>query len=697
MSALPAVLAADPWVPPRQRAVLSLAPIEREAIRWEAGEREKYLSPRADDPAPHEREARRHQEREAFLRGGIIPMGTGRLLEPDDLQALARAGVSSQFAEHYDLLRPSLARRGEAALPAMLELYPAWPYAVMHMVLGLADSTRVARFLAAQGDLEPWAQRHPETAGLALLPAALGPDGDARKAALKALKAMRKAGHHDALRGAAAQYGPAAVEELEALFAPPPLPPKAPKLPPFVQPDELPALALADGTPVPPEAKLRLLQLASLLPQECARAAIDSAAPALDRARLSDLADALLRAWLAADAPTKEKWVLYAAALFGDDRAVRALVQKVEEWHEARLSARARLALKSIAALGSDVALMHLSFLTRKKSSLKKHAQAELDAYRDEQGLSEDALADRLVPDLGLDASGTMVFDYGPRGFRAGFDQDLLPFVVDQAGGRAASLPRPGKSDDAEKAAEARELWDALKKEAKGLAAEQLRRLERAMVARREWDRAQLDRYFLKHPLMQHVARRLIWGVVDPARRVATTGFRVAEDGTFAGEEDGPFALPEEARVVVWHPLDMPAETRQRFTQLLTDYVVIQPFPQLARELFTATDEEKRASQTGRWKGARARGERFFTLKHRGWRFMDYDMSKPVAAEADPKAGIEATLDTEPGLDFLASKPDDQTLGTVSLRDASGKERTFGELAPIAVSELFRDVELLLR
>jgi hypothetical protein len=273
------------------------------------------------------------------------------------------------------------------------------------------------------------------------------------------------------------------------------------------------------------------------------------------------------------------------------------------------------------------------------EEQLKKHAQAELDAYRDEQGLSEDALADRLVPDLGprreRDDGLRLRSARLPRRLRPG------PAAVRRGPGRRPGglAAATGKSDDAEKAAEARELWDALKKEAKGLAAEQLRRLERAMVARREWDRAQLDRYFLKHPLMQHVARRLIWGVVDPARRVATTGFRVAEDGTFAGEEDGPFALPEEARVVVWHPLDMPAETRQRFTQLLTDYVVIQPFPQLARELFTATDEEKRASQTGRWKGARARGERFFTLKHRGWRFMDYDMSKPVAAEADPKGG----------------------------------------------------------
>ncbi|MGC4122775.1 MAG: DUF4132 domain-containing protein [Myxococcales bacterium] len=697
MTALPSVLAAGPWVPARPRAVLSLTPIERETIHWQPGEKEKLLSPHVDDPSPGELEARRQQERETFLRGGIIPMGTGRHLEVDDLAALAKAGLRLDFVLHYGLLLPPLARHGEAALPAMLELYATWPFAVRRDVLFRTDSTRIARFLMEKGEDETWGQYFPETSGLVLLPAALGPDGDVRKKALKSLKALRKNGYAAQLRAAAEQYGSAAVEEYEALFAPPPLPPKAPKLPAFVQPDQLPALALRDGALVPADAALRLLQLASLLPLECARAAIDSATPALDPQKLSDLADAVLRAWLAVEAPTKEKWVLYATALFGDERAVRALANHVVEWHEAKLSARAKLALKAIAANGSDVALMHLSFLTRKKSSLGKAAKAELEAYREEQELTEDALADRLVPDLGLDANGTMVFDYGARSFRAGFDQDLLPFVVDQGGGRAASLPRPSKTDDAEKAVKARELWDALKKETKGLAAEQLRRLERAMVARREWDRAQFDRYFLKHPLMQHVARRLIWGVVDRARGQATTGFRVAEDGTFAGEDDSPFTLPADARVVVWHALDMPEQTKARFSQLLSDYVVIQPFPQLSRELFTPTDEEQRASKTARWKGAKARGERFFTLKHRGWRFMDYDMSKPVIASAEPKAAIEAMLTSEPGLYFLASKPEDQTLGELTLRDAAGKERTFGELTPISASELFRDVELLLR
>ena len=49
-------------------------------------------------------------------------------------------------------------------------------------------------------------------------------------------------------------------------------------------------------------------------------------------------------------------------------------------------------------------------------------------------GLTAEQLADRLVPDFGLDADGSMVLDYGPRRFVVGFDEQLKPYVADEAG-----------------------------------------------------------------------------------------------------------------------------------------------------------------------------------------------------------------------------------------------------------------------
>jgi hypothetical protein len=710
---LPSVLASDPWVPARKRAALSLVPIERAIIAWAPNEKQTAAAPHVYALGEFERELKRAEERDAFLRGGIIPISVGRFLELEDLPLLARGHVSGRFVSHHDLLRPALARRGEAAIPTLLSLMAAWPHEITD-VLHRVDATSVARFFfdartTMKSAYERWSRAHAETTALALLPAALGPDGDARKDALAALRALRKAGCEGGIRSAAALYGDGAREEIDALFAPPRLPAKPPKLPAFVDADTLSPIALVrdahaangDATTLPRDAMMRLLQLATLLPQECARAALDSALPALDRAGLADLADALLARWLAVEAPPKEKWIIFAAALFGDDRAVRALVGRAVEWSEAKLSARAKLAIEAIVAIGSDVALMHVSFLARKKGGPRAAANAALEKFREDEDLSEDELADRTVPALGLDTRGTMLFDYGARSFRAGFDEELRPFVVDANGVRTASLPRASKADDEAKVASAQALWQSLKDETKALSAEQIRRLERAMITRRAWDRAAFERYFIAHPLMQHLAQRLVWRVFDAigsfdSPRAPALTFRIAEDRTFSNDEDAPCVLAEDARIGVVHPLELTEVQRARWSTILSDYQIIQPFAQIGRELFAPTEEEATGSKTARFVGKRALGARFFSLKHRGWRFLDYDMSKSVGEEAGQ---VEAMLHTEPGLFFLASKPEDQTLGELTLRGrgTNASAPTFGSLSAIAASELFRDVDALLR
>jgi hypothetical protein len=82
--------------------------------------------------------------------------------------------------------------------------------------------------------------------------------------------------------------------------------------------------------------------------------------------------------------------------------------------------------------------------------------------------------ADRLVPDLGLDADGGLWLDYGPRRFRVGFDEHLKPFVTDQAGTRRKDPPAPNAKGDAELAA-ARKQFTALKKETRAASADQIR------------------------------------------------------------------------------------------------------------------------------------------------------------------------------------------------------------------------------
>ena len=65
------------------------------------------------------------------------------------------------------------------------------------------------------------------------------------------------------------------------------------------------------------------------------------------------------------------------------------------------------------------------------------------------KGLTTEQLADRTVPDLGLDATGRIEFDYGATQ-GAVLDEQLNPIVVEADGTRRKSPPRPTSEDDAD-------------------------------------------------------------------------------------------------------------------------------------------------------------------------------------------------------------------------------------------------------
>jgi hypothetical protein len=333
------------------------------------------------------------------------------------------------------------------------------------------------------------------------------------------------------------------------------------------------------------------------------------------------------------------------------------------------------------------------------KGALRTNAAATLEAIATSRNLSQEELGDRLVPSLGLDPSGSTWLDFGPRRFRVSFDEALVPELFDVGGERIARLPRATKDDDEAKAARATATFKGFQSDAKKIAPDQVRRLERAMCNERTWSAADFRRFFVEHPLMVHLARRLVWIEDGGAERsrlrtgeleetAAAVAFRIIEDRTFAGEDDRERTLPDDARVRIAHPLAI-ASSLAAWSTTFTDYLIVQPFPQLGRETFALTPEERDGHVITRFEGRAVPGKNFFALKMRGWGFYDSAIGRAL------RGGYIATLDSDPGLGFLASKPDDQTLGELTLRRESGSPAKFGDLAFIDASELVRDVELL--
>ncbi|HEY1960472.1 MAG TPA: DUF4132 domain-containing protein [Polyangiaceae bacterium] len=706
MPDLPDVLARPPWPPARRRNVLALAvPAREPRLVWESGQEHAWAHPGGG--ADRKLELREREEILTKLETkDIVRIDAATNLEKSDLLR-AMQTCEPRFLEHYGIVRAALAKFGLEVLDVIFEVAKRAPSCALEAFLRV-DSVEVAARIEDEEMLARWAGAHAETAALAFLPSALGSESAERKRAMRFLARLRREGHETAIRAAAASYGGAASAEIDALFAPEPLPSRAPSLPSFVDLASLPMPKIrADA--IGDEARERLVQLLSLLPLGAARDAIATVRAVCEPESLAALGGTLADRWALAGAETKHKWAILAAGALGDDMVARKLADWTTLWANEGSHARSRLALDALSliatastihavppsadpALGfravppsadpATVALMHIDRIARTmKGALRANANATLELIAKERNLTHDELGDRLVPTLGLDPSGSTWLDFGTRRFRVSFDEALLPELFDESGERLARLPRPTKSDDAERASRAVATFKGLQSDAKKIAPDQVRRLERAMCTQRAWSAADFRGFFLEHPLMLHLARRLVWLGESGAT------FRVTEDGGFAGEDDREVPLGEE-RVRIAHPIALGARAAT-WSALLDDYRIVQPFPQLAREVFALDEKTAARSSLDRFEGRAVAGERFYSLRHRGWGFHDYAIGKPI------RGGFLAMLETEPGLDFLASRPPDQTLCELSLRRGSGGPATFGELDPIDASELLRDVELL--
>ncbi|MEU4645598.1 DUF4132 domain-containing protein [Micromonospora sp. NPDC023814] len=345
-------------------------------------------------------------------------------------------------------------------------------------------------------------------------------------------------------------------------------------------------------------------------------------------------------------------------------------------------------------AIGSEMALIHLHAISRnvKFEALKYGADSRVRAVAAELGLTSDQLADRLVPDFGLDDQNTLTLDYGPRRFVVSFDEQLKPLVMDEDGRRRKELPKPGANDDEALATAAYQRFAGLKKDLRSVATDQIRRLEEAMVIRRRWTGAEFRRLLVGHPLMQHLVRRLVWVTVS-ADGAAGTAFRVTDDGSMADVDDKAFAVGDDDVVGVAHPLDLEADL-SAWMALLTDYEILQPFPQLHRPVWRPTAEQAAQQGLPEFVDVDVPVDRLLKLERRGW----WRRSVPM------DAGIQTTMECDlpgPGGMYFPLDPgitvsDVYDQPAQFFRDArlTGADN-FAALDPVIVSELLCDLHYL--
>lgn len=164
--------------------------------------------------------------------------------------------------------------------------------------------------------------------------------------------------------------------------------------------------------------------------------------------------------------PAKDNWAFLALSLFGDETTARDLTTQILAWPQEGKSARAVSGLNILTLMNNDMALIQLHHISQraKSRSLRDNAAEFLQVVAENRGLSQEELADRLVPTLGLDDPQALSFDFGPRQFTVRFDENLNPVIFDQQNVRQKSVPRLRADDDQLKAPEALARLKGLKK-----------------------------------------------------------------------------------------------------------------------------------------------------------------------------------------------------------------------------------------
>ncbi|MEN3540302.1 DUF4132 domain-containing protein [Microbispora sp. ZYX-F-249] len=702
--ALPEVLVSPPWTRRRTArrpvVVAGLVCTDEPAVVWRPGERDTWRPARPGD------EAWNRPWRESW-EAVAARIADGRGAVWHDEIALFVAGPDELAAPLIGRWRPAdlygasewmprvVARFELAALPAVLDSARRGPASVAPALLPFTGpeiavlmAGWLARLKSVRATALAWLARHPEAAARALIPPALGKPGVARRQAEQALAVLAAGGARDAVAQAAAGYGPAAEAAVADLLAADPLdalPAKMPVLPEWAEAAILTPIHLrGDAGALPPESVRHLMTMLAISRPGEPYAGLALVKEACDARSLADFVWSLFQRWQTAGYPSKESWVMDALGLLGDDETVRRLTPLIRAWPGEGGHARAVAGLDLLAGIGSEVALMHLHGIAEKVkfSGLKNRARQKMDEVAADLGLTPQELADRLVPDFGLSAEGSLTLDYGRRRFVVGFDEQLKPYVADAAGKRLKNLPKPGANDDPDLAPAAYQRFAGLKKDVRAVAADNIHRLEQAMMNRRRWSGADFRRLLVGHPLLWHIVRRLVWGLYDPSGRLVGA-LRVAEDRSFADVEDDTLTLPDDAVVGVAHPLEL-GEDLAAWAEVFADYEILQPFPQLGRETY-GPDETLLAEIHS----AKIPTVKIIGLERRGWRRgYPQDAGLQFWIERDVPGGQIITIGISPGiaighLDFA----DEQTLEGIALDG----------LDPVTVSEILRDLREITR
>jgi hypothetical protein len=681
---LPELLVRPPWTverpKPKPLVVRGLEPSGAASVLWAEGERERYLENAAEfDPGIADWEQR--LERLSVHRSDRIVA---------EVLAYAPFDIAEQHLESWNggleqfgddrsagYLQAVLARFGASVADQVVAFLAAKSKlgALLGPIRTAGAAEAAANWFAKRPSAKEfgaaWLDRHGAAAAELLVPNALGSKKSLREPAEAALRHLADILGRDAVLNAAKAYGEAAHAGIEALLESgrDKLPDRVPEPGDWFDTTRLPQVLLRDrrfGLPEPAMRHAAVVMAIAVDTAEDPRLA--ELGETCEQDSLRECSWAMFEQWLASGAPYADRWALAALAHFGDDETVARLTPLIKEWPGQNQHRRAVAGLKVLGGIGSEAALRAMQHISQraKFKAIKAEAARQIQVIAQGLGLTGEQLADRLLPDFGLGADGSLVLDYGPRKFTVVFDEQLRPYVTDEDGKPRKTLPKPGAKDDPELAGPAYQRFTTLKKELRTVSVDQVRRLEAAMINARTWTRQEFEEHLHGHPLMRYLTRRMIWLAQTAESRLT---FRIAEDHTYTDAEDDTVALPHDAVIRLAHPIDMTAAEQGAWARLLADYEILQPFPQLARPVMAFTETELETGRLRRFEDAVVPAGAILGLTKHGWvRGQPQDNGTEFGFHFPLPAGGYVVVELDPGLQVgMGADIEDQRFASVFL------------------------------
>ncbi|MEZ0299477.1 MAG: DUF4132 domain-containing protein [Candidatus Methylacidiphilales bacterium] len=427
-------------------------------------------------------------------------------------------------------------------------------------------------------------------------------------------------------------------------------------------------------------------------------------------------------AWLDRD------WVLTAAGTFGGDETAIYLQAAVREWTKTRKSTLAVRGVDMLGRIGSKAALEQVSTLSAVSGS-RVVADAALRVAETKatiRGQTREQMEDTHTPACGLDDKGERIFRFGqpavdgappPRTFRTSIGPDLLLRLTDSEGRLLKSMPKAGKLDDQEIAAAARAAWTDVKTGFKRVICLQIKRFEQAMITGRTWTTDGFQTHIVQHPIVRRFAQTLIWQVLDPSDSDSTLDgslkaghsvafARLTEDLTLADAQENLVKLLPGNCLRVAHPLYFGAQDLLAWGELLSDYRIIQPFPQVARPVYKVPAPDKghgsSFSLVPPAHTALKPGVLYGVLDNDGWRLGEFGKDNVISWSWKSFVGENVTaLVFYSGFQDGISRSRDQTVDRIEffagIMDAASKPvrpdskpLALHQVPPVAYSEVMR-------